>query len=279
MNQLKIKSISFQVTPISQPRRKQSITNRVPSARPTPRSHGSWPVGWPDLSALSSHAHHGCFCHSDRVGSEARKLLRGRVTERRNPLYVCTATSPAAKPSPDNPAGESAVRMNTHKYLTRTQTHIGLLLHGCSGPVWERFEFNGKHAPTCGLSYLQPAWWNTSMLQCTCACSHQARIVRTCTTCVFVSMHRCFEHCHIWGMPRVDSICCQSVYVSANSTIYKLMQKSASVAPAYITPGPKELHMMLCSKAMMSNPKRRQDKNRRHLCESLKSRSSSGPER
>lgn len=56
---------------------------------------------WPYLLvqvALVSYVPRGFICHSDRVGSKARKLLTGQVNKHDNPHYVCTATSPAAKP-------------------------------------------------------------------------------------------------------------------------------------------------------------------------------------
>lgn len=48
--------------------------------------------------ALVSYVPSGSICHCNGVGSKVRKPLTGQVSKHDNPLYVCSATSPAANP-------------------------------------------------------------------------------------------------------------------------------------------------------------------------------------
>lgn len=109
------------------------------------------------------------------------------------------------------------------------------------------------------------------MLQCTCACSSQACHVLTCMIGVFVSMHEWVGHLHI-GWPRIpfNVNLSPSAFAAPSTSSCRGVQVGVNSAPASISPGPKELHSYSTSRAMMSNRKPRQDKNQRHLCESLK---------
>lgn len=145
----------------------------------------------------------------------------GQVKEHHNPQYVCTATSAAAKPSPDNPAGECAAyaHARTRIFYANANTDARPLLHECNRArvhsIRGTCDFYAARkkivqSASCGLVHLaesnpQPA----GMLPCTCACSHQACHVQTCMIGVFVKHARAgwTPTCRMAPRSRLMSIC------------------------------------------------------------------------
>lgn len=108
------------------------------------------------------------------------------------------------------------------------------------------------------------------MFQCTCACSHQAYNVQTCMIGAFVSMHKWDEHLYIRWSPIPFAVSLPPSALKAPSTSSCRRVRGGEFCSSIHHSWPQGATRYSMSTEVMSNYKRRQDNDHRHLCESLK---------